>query len=105
MMCDILPYLRSARQTGRTTALACAAQMIGAIFVTASEDHRMSIKRQFPGLDVRSAQPTYFVGEHKPIILDHLVVEMMIGEALGSNQAVKAKKYDKIKRIVDHVLY
>lgn len=99
-MCDILPYMSHARQTGRTTALACAAQMIGAIFVVASEGQIGTIKRQFPNLDVRSISAQALVGTAKPMILDHLVVELMISEAIDGNQAAKARKFDKIARIV-----
>ena len=101
MMADILPYMSHARQTGRTTALACAAQMIGAIFVVPSVDHGRNVKKQFPGLDVRVATESYLVGTSSPIILDHLVVELMVSEALGGCQAVNAKKYLKIARIVN----
>jgi len=100
-MCDILPYMRAQRQTGRTTALACAALMIGGIFVVASEANIATIHRQFPTLDVRSVSMHTLIGNSKPMILDHLVTELMIAEARGGCQAINAKKYLKIARIVN----
>jgi len=65
------------RQTGRTTALACAAQMIGAIFVVYTTDDMCRIQKQFPGLDVRTKDIGHFIGNNKPVIFDHRVIELM----------------------------
>jgi len=74
--------------------------MIGAIFVVATINGIARIKRQFPGLNVKAASESSLIGTSRAIILDHLVVELMIEEALDGNQAEKARKYDKIVRVV-----
>ena len=68
------------RQSGRTTVLAEAALKIDAIFLVHNLEFAKHLKLRYPELQIEFVNSRKIFSTKKPIIYDHLAINMMLKE-------------------------